>query len=290
MMNKKKVLVLGSGGMLGHVVYTFLDELNKYELFNSSYPKLFNSQSILLDATNSLEVEKVISEIRPNVLINCIGVLIKGSQSDPANAIYLNSFLPHQLSKLQRRYGGKLIHISTDCVFSGKKGSYKENDIRDAYDIYGTSKSLGEVINDTDLTFRTSIVGPELNEHGEGLLHWFFNQNGEIKGYTNAYWSGVTTLVLALSIDSAIEQNITGLYHVTNGIKINKFDLLNLIKNVWGKHDVVIKPYDGISVDKSFVNTRNDKLLVVPGYEEIFYKLKEFIEIHSDFYKHYALI
>ena len=117
MMNKKKVLVLGSGGMLGHVVYTFLDELNKYELFNSSYPKLFNSQSILLDATNSLEVEKVISEIRPNVLINCIGVLIKGSQSDPANAIYLNSFLPHQLSKLQRRYGGKLI-TSVPTAFS----------------------------------------------------------------------------------------------------------------------------------------------------------------------------
>lgn len=287
-MNKKKVLVLGSGGMLGHVVFTYLNELNKYELFNSSYPKPINPDSILLDATDKLQVEKTIEEVRPNVIINCVGILIKGSQQDPSNAIYLNSFLPHQLSKLQHKQGGRLIHISTDCVFSGKTGNYKEDDYRDAYDTYGLSKSLGEVINDTDLTFRTSIVGPELKENGEGLLHWFFNQRGKINGFINAYWSGVTTLFLATAIDSAIEENFTGLYHITNGIKINKYDLLSLAKKVWKKDDIIINQFIGALVDKSFINTRKDKIIVVPDYEKMFYDLKKFMDLHPNFYRHYA--
>ena len=286
-MNKKKVLVLGSGGMLGHVVFTYLNDLNKYELFNSSYPKSFNSQSILLDATDKLQIEKTIEEIKPNVIINCVGILIKGSQQNPANAIYLNSFLPHQLSQLQHEHGGRLIHISTDCVFSGKKGGYKEDDFRDAYDTYGLSKALGEVINNIDLTLRTSIVGPELKENGEGLLHWFFNQNGKINGFINTYWSGVTTLFLASAIEKAIDENITGLYHVTNGIKINKFDLLSLAKKVWKRNDLIVNQYDGGLVDKSFFNTRKDKIIKVPNYEEMFYELKKFMELHPSFYRHY---
>ena len=173
--------------------------------------------------------------------------------------------------------------------FRVRRGGYKEDDIKDAYDTYGLSKSLGEVINDVDLTFRTSIVGPELKEKGEGLFHWFFTQRGTIKGFTNAFWSGVTTLFLASAIDTAIEQNISGLYHVTNGNKISKYELLNLAKIIWGKRDVFVEPFEGISVDKSFINTRNEKLISVPSYEEMFNDLKEFMELHSDFYKHYAL-
>jgi dTDP-4-dehydrorhamnose reductase len=286
-MNKKKILVLGSGGMLGHVVYTYLNELNKYELSNSSYPKSFNSQSILLDATDKLQIEKTIENIKPDVLINCIGILIKGSQQDPSNAIYLNSFLPHQLSKLQHKHGGRLIHISTDCVFSGKKGGYKEDDVKDAYDMYGLSKALGEVKNSTDLTFRTSIVGPELKENGEGLLHWFFSQSGEINGFINSYWTGVTTLFLASAIDIAINENLSGLYHVTNNAKISKYDLLSLAKKVWKKDNVTIRRLDGVLVDKSLINTRKDKFIAVPNYEEMFFELKNFMDMHISTYGHY---
>ncbi|MCK7521466.1 MAG: hypothetical protein MZV64_29155 [Ignavibacteriales bacterium] len=129
-----------------------------------------------------------------------------------------------------------------------------------------------------------------MKENGEGLLHWFFNQNGSISGFTNAFWSGVTTLFLASAIDIAIDQNITGLYHVTNGTKISKYDLLNLAKKVWEKDDLVIKPFEGVFVDKSFINTRDDKSIVVPSYAVMFDDLKKFMELHSDFYKQYALI
>ena len=121
-MSKKRVLVLGSAGMLGHVVYTYLKEQNKYELFNSSFPAPFNENSLIIDATDKQSIEINIRKIQPDVLINCVGILIKGSQQNPANAIYLNSFLPHKLSQLQHEHDGRLIHISTDCVFSGKKG------------------------------------------------------------------------------------------------------------------------------------------------------------------------
>jgi len=200
----KKVLILGSGGMLGHMVYTYFKALNKYEIIDASFPQKAFSESTLLDVTNKTELELYIDRNKPDILINCIGILLKGSEEDPSNAIYLNAYLPHQLSRLLNSYGGKLIHVSTDCVFTGNKGSYVEADFKDARDTYGLSKSLGEVNNDHDLTLRTSIIGPELKEKGEGLFHWFINQTGEINGFTKMIWGGVTTLELAKVIDAAI--------------------------------------------------------------------------------------
>ena len=251
----KKILILGSGGMLGHMVYHYFKSLNKYNLIDLSFHTKINPESHLLDVTKKMELKTFILTNKPDIIINCIGVLLKGSSEDPSNAIFLNSYFPHLLVKLLRTFSGKLIHISTDCVFSGKKGQYTDSDYKDARDIYGLSKALGEVDNHSDLTLRTSIIGPELKENGEGLFSWFMHQKGSINGFTNAIWGGVTTLELAKVIDYAINQEITGLIHVSNGVSISKFEILSLLKQVWNKTNVNIVPSEIKPTDKSLVKS-----------------------------------
>lgn len=284
----KKIMILGSAGMLGHMVYHYLTETKKFKIVDTSFQIKANDNSYLLDVTDKLAVESYIRLEKPDVVVNCIGILIKGSQADPSNAIYLNSYLPHQLSKLLRETGGKLIHISTDCVFSGKKGEYTETDFRDADDTYGRSKALGEVINDHDLTLRTSIIGPELKEHGEGLFHWFMTQKGTAKGYTQAFWGGVTTLELARAVDNAINQNLTGLYHLTPGYPISKFDLISLVKKIWGKKEIEIEPYSAKTENKSLITKRLDFDFSVKSYEEMLSDQLKFMIIHKNIYTHYT--
>lgn len=283
----KKILILGSAGMLGHVVHHYLDETGKFEIVDTSWPEKAGRDSILLDVTDREGVEKLVQDVKPDVAINCIGILIRGSQSDPALAIYVNSYFPHQLSGIMKKLGGRLIHISTDCVFSGSKGKYTEADFRDADDVYGRSKALGEIINDRDLTLRTSIVGPELKMNGEGLFHWFMKSKGEIGGYTQAIWGGVTTLELARAMAAAIEQELTGLCQITNNEPISKYDLLCLFKNIWGIHDVVIKPTEGKSLDKSLVCTRSDFDYKAPSYSEMLHSLKIYMQAHPLLYQQY---
>lgn len=281
----KKVLILGSGGMLGHMVFHYLKGLNKYTVVDASFPNKLNHHSKLLDVIHANELKNFIESERPEVVVNCIGVLIKGSHADPANAIYINSFFPHQVAKLLRPMNGRLIHISTDCVFSGNKGSYKENDFKDARDIYGLSKALGEMENDTDVTLRTSIVGPELNEKGEGLFHWFMQQKGNIKGYTKTFWSGVTTLELAKVIDQVIDHNLTGLIHISNRKSISKYGLIRLFQKTFNKNDVDIEPVDGKDLDISLDSVRDDLNYQVPSYEKMMEDLRKFMENNKPLYQ-----
>ena len=282
-----KVLILGATGMAGHMIYTYLEEQNKFDLSNIVFRNKLNESSIIVDATDRDFLLKTIKNIKPDVTINCIGALIKYSSANPANAIYLNSFLPHFLSEVLDEIKGRLIHISTDCVFSGAKGSYFEDDVKDAEDLYGKSKGLGEIINKKDLTIRTSIVGPELKTNGEGLLNWFLNQSGEINGYERSIWSGVTTLQLAKAVDISIVNNISGLYHLTNGAKINKFELLSLMKRTFGISDIIINKVDGKNVDKSIVDSRKE--LFVPGYDVMLFELLSFMKKHKNFYNQYKI-
>jgi dTDP-4-dehydrorhamnose reductase len=281
-----KIMIFGSGGMLGHMVYNYLLETNRFQIVDSSYPVKANKNSYLLDVTDKQAVEKWIREEKPDIVVNCIGVLIKESKEYPANSIYLNSYFPHQLSSLLRKTGGRLIHLSTDCVFSGKKGGYVESDTTDAYDIYGRSKSLGEINNEYDITLRTSLVGPELKESGEGLLHWFLHKTGHIEGYTNVFWSGVTTLELAKAIEVVVNQEITGLVHFTSGIKISKYQLLKIIKETWKRNDIIINESHDLKVDKSLLRSKSLKY-EYSSYEKMLYELKEWMDNHSELYKLY---
>ncbi|MCF6330725.1 MAG: SDR family oxidoreductase [Sulfurimonas sp.] len=265
---KKKVLVLGSTGMLGHQVVNYFLQFDNYEVFDISYRAKLRDQTIILDVTNKYALEEKILEIKPNYIVNCIGILIKGS-SDIENAIYINAYLPHQLKKIAQKISAKLIHISTDCVFSGyKKEPYIESDEKNGKDEYSKTKILGEIIDDKNITLRTSIIGLELKHNGEGLFHWFMNQSGTINGFTKAIWSGVTTLELAKAVKWAIENEITGLYHITNNKSINKYELLNLFKK-YTKKNIEIIAVDGKEVNKNFIDTRTEINYVIPAYDEM---------------------
>ena len=281
----KKVLLFGATGMAGHVVYYYLQSTGKYDISNVVYRTPLTEDSIIVDVTNRDAVADVVHRVHPEIIINCVGILIKGSREHPDNAILINAYFPHLLKRLSDEVGAKLIHISTDCVFSGKKGNYTEDDFRDADYVYGRSKALGEIINDKDLTIRTSIIGPELKENGEGLFHWFMHQCGEINGFRTAIWGGVTTLELAKAIDFSLDNGIVGLIHLSNGVGISKFDLLNLFKEIWGK-DTVIKPYDGNEVDKSIEKSlRLD--YEVPSYRQMLVEQFEMMKSYSNLYSAY---
>ena len=285
---QKKVMILGSTGMLGHQVFYRLKEEN-YEIVDVSFRNKLRPETIILNLHNKDQVEELIKEEKPQYIINCVGVLIKGAHDNPANAIYLNSYLPHFLAQVCDELNSKLIHISTDCVFSGEKGGYVESDEKDGRDIYAKTKALGEVENTQHLTLRTSIVGPELKQNGEGLFHWFMSQKGETNGFTKAIWSGVTTTELANIIVTTLEQDLKGLYHVTNGQSINKFDLLCLFKEKTGK-EIQINSVEGKQVDKSFLDTRRELKREIPSYPSMVEDMVDFMESHPDLYENYKLV
>ena len=283
-----KVLVLGSTGMIGHQVFNYLKFNSVFELYNISFRKKLQHDSILLDARSEDTFVKCIESISPNYIINCVGILINGSNRDPENAIFLNSYLPHRLSRLADVINAKLIHTSTDCVFSGEKGtSYIETDEKDGNGVYAKTKGIGEVISDKHLTLRTSVVGPELKSDGEELFHWFMTQSGSISGYTRAIWSGVTTLELAKAVLWSIENKITGLYHITNNDSICKYDLLKLFKKYTGK-EIDIFPIDGKAVDKSFIDTRKLIDYKIPSYEQMVVEMTSLIRSNKVLYSQYT--
>lgn len=269
---KKKILIIGATGMAGHMLYAFLKGNEHYNLYTIVYRKKLCDGSIICDVRDSDAVENVVESIRPDIVVNCVGALISESINNAGNAVLLNSWLPHFLSSLVCKYNSKLIHISTDCVFSGSKGNYLVDDFRDADNVYGRSKALGELINDRDITIRTSIIGPELKENGEGLMSWITNQKGEVNGYTNAFWSGVTTLELAKYIGSIISDFKPGLVQLAAD-RNSKFKLLKEIAEVFHL-PVDIVPYSYYKSDKSFVNSSSYH---VPLIKEQLTQLRSFI-------------
>lgn len=270
-MQKKKVLIIGATGMLGHMVHKYFDQMGIYVLYNSVYRTQLNNQSIICDVKDQNAIAELFKQTQPDIVINCVGALMQESKINPASAIYLNALFPHVLKDLCNTYDAKLIHVSTDCVFSGKKGAYSEDDFRDADDVYGRSKALGEIFDAPHCTLRTSIIGPELKD-GTGLFHWFMKQTAEVKGYTKAYWSGVTTLELAKAIHKAIQNDLVGLYHVTNGNKISKHDLLHLF-NKHRSNPLSIISYDGYVADKSLEKSSKFDFEVL-GFEEMVEQIK----------------
>ena len=260
--------------MLGHILLKKLSNFDKYIVFDITKNKENRINNYDCDVTNFNSLFNIIKKIRPDYIINCVGILIKGSTTDPSNAILINSLLPHKLLEYSKAVGSKLIHISTDCVFDGLKGSYIETDSKTAQDIYGLSKSLGEINDSENLTLRTSIIGPELKNNGEGLFSWFIKQKGEVNGFTESIWGGVTTLVLADVIIKSIIDGLTGLIHVTNREPISKFNLLNLIKEKFNLTDVKLVSVPGKKSDKSLKTNYN--YFDIPTYEEMIAEMREF--------------
>jgi dTDP-4-dehydrorhamnose reductase len=286
-----KIVILGASGMAGHMIYYYLTSLQKYEIYTLCFRNKIEDASIILDVYNTTDLKKILKEINPDYVINGIGILIKGSQKSPENAIYINAYFPHLLVRLiaENNQKTKVIHISTDCVFSGEKGYYADTDIKDALDTYGMTKNLGEIIDDRHLTIRTSIIGPELKTHGEGLFHWIFTQQsaGQIAGYERSLWGGVTTLELAKAIEQCIDNNIIGLYQLTNNMKISKYELIQMIVTQFNLN-ITVQKINGIIVDKSIQSSQCDGFdYVVPAYNTMVEELYIFMSLHQNIYNQY---
>ena len=285
----KKVVVIGCKGMAGHVVKTCLESTGLYDVWGIARGIVSGQKLINLDVSNTKELESILDNGSFDVVINCIGLLNKTAEDNPELAVWFNSYFPQLLATFGKKYNFKLIHISTDCVFSGKEGGYKEDSFKNGIGFYAQSKALGEVINAKDLTFRTSIIGPELNENGIGLFHWFMSQNDEVFGYSEAYWSGVTTIELAKGIHEAIKQDLTGLYHFVNSSKISKFDLVNEFNSNFRDGGINIISKSDYKVDKSLINTRDDFNYTFSSYQIMIKEMKNWILDNRNLYKHYFI-
>ena len=260
-----KVLVIGASGMIGSTVIRVLSEQSGWQVFGTvreASNKRFFSDSIAKRLIPDVDVERqdsvlqVFDQIRPDVVINCAGLTKhKPHAEDPLIFIPMNSLVPHRLAALSKLLGARFIHISTDCVFSGEKGNYTEDNFTDARDVYGKSKALGEVNYPHAVTLRTSCIGHELQSH-LGLLNWFLAQNARCHGYTKAIFSGLPTVVFARLIRDIVipHQELSGLYHIS-AKPISKFDLLKLIAEVYGK-SIHIEPEEKLVIDRSLNSMR----------------------------------
>ncbi len=281
-----KILVLGSIGMAGHVIALYFKEKG-YDVTAYSMAPFPHCNNIIGNAFKTETFKSVLLEGEYDAIINCIGLLNQAAEENHSNALYLNSFLPHFIADTIKDKKSKLIHMSTDCVFAGNTGPYYEKSLRDGTTFYDRTKALGEIEDDKNLTFRNSIVGPDMNKNGIGLFNWFMRQKGTIQGFTGALWTGVTTITLAKAMEKAIKNNLCGLYNLVNNVSISKYDLLFLFNKYFRSDSLIIQKNDELKLDKSLRNTRKDFSFIVPSYEQMIQEMKEWIYTHSDLYPHY---
>jgi len=264
--NRYRILIFGSTGMLGHTLFMRFSEGSNMNVFATARdtgglspwfaPEMLAKILGGVDADDFNSVQRAIHEVRPDIVINCVGIIKQlPNAKDPVISITINSLFPHQLAEVCKAIGARLIHISTDCVFAGDKGNYTESDRPDAVDLYGRSKLLGELDYPPCLTLRTSIIGHELKGKF-GLIEWFLAQEGKVRGFTNAIYSGFPTVEMARIIADFVipNPNLEGLYHVSSE-PISKYNLLKLVAERYSKK-IEIDPHADFVLDRSLNSNR----------------------------------
>ncbi len=261
-----KILVLGVTGMLGNAVFRVFGADPAHETWGTLrmhaalryFPQPTHSRLVCgVDVLDQDALVSVISKVRPDVIINCVGLIKQlADAKDPLTALPINAMLPHRLSRLCVLSGARLIHVSTDCVFAGRKGGYVESDPSDAEDLYGKSKYIGEIHDQPwAVTLRTSIIGHELNS-SHALIDWFLSQEGAVRGFSKAVFSGLPTVELARVMKDFVipRPALSGLYHVA-AAPIAKLELLQLVASRYGKQ-IEIQPDDALVIDRSLDGSR----------------------------------
>lgn len=273
----KKILILGAAGMLGHklcqllpdsgydVIGTVRKQASMYDVYSHVFEKttLVDNVDVLAEGI----LEKTIESIKPDVVVNCIGIIKQRKEAeDRYLSVGINSWLPHKIARLCAKNGARLIHLSTDCVFDGVQGGYREDELTNATDLYGRSKALGETDKNEKnaITLRTSIIGRELTEPKQSLIEWFLSQEGKtIKGFERAIYTGFTTHEMARIIAKVIDRpELYGLFHVASA-PINKYDLLVMLREIMAL-DIEITRDSDFHCDRSLIM---DRFTRETGYE-----------------------
>lgn len=275
MHSNHNVLVFGISGMLGHIVFDVLSQDKSLNVYGTSRNAMESkrSENIIrgVDVDNYDSIVEAFNIAKPNIVINCIGLIKQlKSAKDPLNVLPINAMLPHRLAKLSMSCGAKFIHYSTDCVFSGKKGDYLEDDTSDCVDLYGKSKYIGEVDYPNSITLRTSLIGHEINSRNS-LIEWFLSQDSKVSGFTKAIFSGFTAYEHAKILRDFVIPNtkLQGLYHLAAN-PINKYDLLCLVAKIYDKKIDIIAS-DEFKIDRSLNGKKfyNEAGYTPPSWEKL---------------------
>jgi dTDP-4-dehydrorhamnose reductase len=264
-----KITVFGSQGMAGHMIVAYLQQQgHKVTALDRSH----------VDIENTREVHAVLRAVDADFVVNCVGLLVKDSNARPDRAAIVNSWFPHALEHHFKTTNTRVVHLSTDCVFDGAKGDYIETDLATETNSYGRSKSLGEINNTKDITFRMSIIGPEIKS-GTGLMDWVRNNpDTNLTGWDNHWWNGITTLQLAKCINQYINNPcVAGIYHlVNNRVRITKYNLLLLINRTYSLDKQIIPAGGPTAVNKVLIDTRQEVDWAIKDYPTQLEELRNF--------------
>ena len=287
MSKSTSVLILGASGMLGHTLLRYFAESPGFSVTGSvrsaasleGLPDALHGRIVSgIDVTDNARLEQLVEQARPDVVVNCVGLVKQLPEADdPVCAISINSLLPHRLLRLCKSVKARLVHVSTDCVFDGTRGMYRETDVSDADDLYGRSKYLGELHDAQAITLRTSIIGPELGS-AHGLIAWFLAQQTPTKGFTKAIFSGLPTVEFARVLRDVVipRKNLGGLYHLS-AAPISKYDLLSLVAREYSK-SIELVPDGGVVIDRSLDSSRfrAQTLYVPPTWPQLVHAMRAF--------------
>lgn len=284
-----RFLVLGSSGMAGHTISIYLKEQGHHVVGFSRRGVPFLQEQVIGDVRDRALLVEIVREGEFDVVINCVGVLNHYADCDPEGAAYLNGELPHVLARICKGTRARVFQMSTDCVFAGNTGPYTEDSVPDGKTVYDRTKAMGELNDGRNLTLRCSIVGPDRDPAGIGLLNWFMAQEGSVRGYVGAIWTGLTTLELAKAMECAAREDAFGLVNMVPPESISKCSLLRLFCRELRAGKVEVVPDGSVRLDKTLMRTNYDCSFRPKGYAEQVTEMARWIRAHANLYPHYEL-
>lgn len=284
-----KILVIGSAGMLGHMVCLYLRQNPKFTVMDLTKTNLWSDQTIQLNILDTDKIFHFINLHKFDAIINCAALLIQASEDNKSMAIQTNSTFPHLLEEWTYGLNTRIIQISSDGIFSGDKAPYKVNDIPNSRLFYARTKALGELDNNKDLTIRGSFFGPDLFAHGTGIFNWFFHQSGTVKGYQNIFFNGITNLECAKLIEYILLHPVSGCIHAGSCQSISKGTLLHQMARIWNYKKVIIDDVDSLYSDHTLAQIYDTQEYSAPEYAKMLQELKQWMDKHSKLYTHYKL-
>ena len=283
-----RFLILGAAGMAGHLISLYLKERG-HEVTGFARRDLpFLDFQVEGDVTDMTRLRPVVRD-GYDVVINCVGVLNEAAETNP-DAVWLNGELPHVLAEMTADLPTRVFHMSTDCVFAGNTGPYTEDSKPDGQSVYDRTKAAGELNDGKNLTFRNSIVGPDTNPAGIGLLNWFMRQPGPVKGFTGAIWTGLTTLELAKAMEHEAQEHAIGLVNMVPEGSISKYELLKLFNEELRGGKIEIVPDTELQLDKTLVRTNFAPTYRPKPYPEQVREMAGWVRAHRELYPHYEVI